>query len=51
MIEGGRWEKIELIATAWRLDLKSELVFVGDEGTTEIRRATRRQGVKVAARG
>ena len=42
---------IELIATAWRLDLKSELVLVGDEGTTEIRGATRRQGVEVAARG
>ena len=41
----------ELIATAWRLDLKSELVLVGDEGTTEIRGATRRQGVEVAARG
>ncbi|MCP9464338.1 MAG: TonB-dependent receptor plug domain-containing protein [Nitrospira sp.] len=44
-------EGLELIATAWRLDLKSELVFVGDEGTTEIRGATRRQGVEVAARG
>lgn len=42
---------MELIATVWRLDLKSELVFVGDEGTTEIRGATRRQGVEVAARG
>lgn len=41
----------ELIVTAWRLDLQSELVFVGDEGTTEIRGATRRQGVEVAARG
>ncbi len=44
-------EGLELIATAWRLDLKSELVLVGDEGTTEIRGATRRQGVEVAARG
>lgn len=44
-------EGVELIATVWRLDLKSELVFVGDEGTTEIRGATRRQGVEVAARG
>ncbi len=42
---------IELIATVWRLDLKSELVLIGDEGTTEIRGATRRQGVEVAARG
>lgn len=30
-------EGLELIATAWRLDLKSELVLIGDEGTTEIR--------------
>jgi outer membrane receptor protein involved in Fe transport len=44
-------EGVELIATLWRLDLKSELVFVGDEGTTEIRGATRREGVEVAARG
>ncbi|MCS6896346.1 MAG: TonB-dependent receptor plug domain-containing protein, partial [Nitrospira sp.] len=43
--------RVELIATAWRLDLASELVFVGDEGTTESRGATRRQGVEVAARG
>lgn len=42
---------VELIATLWRLDLKSELVFVGDEGTTEIRGATTREGVEVAARG
>ena len=44
-------EGVEFIATLWRLDLKSELVFVGDEGTTEIRGASRREGVEVAARG
>ena len=44
-------EGVELIATLWRLDLKSELVFVGDEGTTKIRGASRREGVEVAARG
>ncbi len=44
-------EGVELIATLWRMDLKSELVFIGDEGTTEIRGATRREGVEVAARG
>ena len=42
---------LEFIATLWRLDLKSELVFVGDEGTTEIRGPSRREGVEVAARG
>ncbi|GKS65988.1 TonB-dependent receptor [Nitrospira sp.] len=44
-------EGLEVLATAWRLDLKSELVLVGDEGTTEIRGATRRQGVEIAVRG
>ena len=44
-------EGVEFIATLWRLDLKSELLFVGDEGTTEIRGATRREGLEVAARG
>ncbi len=44
-------EGVEFIATAWRLDLQSELVFVGDEGTTEISGRSRRQGVELAARG
>ena len=42
---------VELTATAWALDLQSELVFVGDEGTTEIRGASRRRGVELAVRG
>ncbi len=44
-------EGLELVVTAWRIDLQSELVFVGDEGTTEIRGPSRRQGFEVAARG
>lgn len=44
-------EGLEAIVTLWQMDLKSELVFVGDEGTTEIRGASRRRGVEVAARG
>jgi outer membrane receptor protein involved in Fe transport len=44
-------EGFEFIATLWRLDLQSELVFVGDEGTTEIRGPSRREGVEVAVRG
>jgi hypothetical protein len=44
-------DKLELIATLWALDLKSELVFVGDEGTTEARGPTRRYGMEVGARG
>jgi outer membrane receptor protein involved in Fe transport len=42
---------VEFLLTAWRIDLQSELVFVGDGGTTEIRGPSRRQGVEVAARG
>lgn len=42
---------LELMITAWALDLKQELVLIGDEGTTEIRGATRRRGIEVAARG
>lgn len=44
-------DQMELIATLWALDLKSELVFVGDEGTTEARGPTRRYGMEVGARG
>ncbi len=44
-------DTIELLATVWMLDIGSELVFVGDEGTTEPRGATERYGVEVAARG
>lgn len=44
-------DRMELIATLWALDLKSELVFVGDEGTTEARGPTRRYGMEVGARG
>jgi hypothetical protein len=44
-------EGLEFIATLWAIDLQSELVFVGDDGTTEIRGPTRRRGVEVAMRG
>ncbi len=44
-------DRMELIATFWTLNLASELVFVGDEGTTEARGPTQRYGVEVAARG
>lgn len=42
---------LEFTVTAWRIDLQSELLFVGDEGTTEIRGPSRRQGFEVSARG
>ncbi len=44
-------DRLELIVTLWALDLQSELVFVGDAGTTDARGATRRYGMEVAARG
>ena len=44
-------DRLELLATLWGLDLQSELVFVGDTGTTEVRGPTRRYGVEVGARG
>jgi outer membrane receptor protein involved in Fe transport len=42
--------RIELSAALWRLDLSSELVFVGDTGDTEASDATIRQGVDVELR-
>jgi hypothetical protein len=36
-------------AAAWGLDLDSELLFVGDAGTTEASRPSRRRGVELAA--
>ena len=39
------------MTTLWAIDLKSELVFVGDEGTTERRGPTRRRGIEAALRG
>lgn len=44
-------DHLELFTTFWWLDLKSELVFVGDAGTTEARGPTRRYGVEVGGRG
>jgi outer membrane receptor protein involved in Fe transport len=44
------FERLDLAGSVFRLDLGSELVWVGDEGTTEARGATRRQGVEAEAR-
>jgi outer membrane receptor protein involved in Fe transport len=38
--------RAEVFATYWFLDLGSELVFVGDEGTTEARGRTHREGLE-----
>src|SRR6185436_1437055 len=37
----------QLALTAWKLDLDSELIYVGDAGATEPSRATRRHGVEL----
>jgi hypothetical protein len=42
---------MELTGTLWAVDLNSELVFAGDQGTTQIRGASRRRGMEIAARG
>lgn len=39
---------MSLTATVWTMDIQSELVFVGDAGTTEISGATRRTGVDLS---
>jgi TonB-dependent receptor-like protein len=44
------WNWSEFLATFWLLDLGSELVFVGDEGTTEPRGKTRRLGTEFSSR-
>ncbi len=44
------WDWAEVLATLWLLDLESELVFVGDEGTTEIREESRRTGTELSMR-
>ena len=44
------WDRLDLAAALWILDLNSELVFVGDDGTTEARGPTRRWGIDFEAR-
>ncbi len=41
---------LDLAASAFLLDLDSEIVWIGDAGTTEARGATRRLGVEASAR-
>ena len=42
--------RTEIFFTYWFLDLKSELVFIGDEGTTEAQGPSRRQGLETGAK-
>jgi outer membrane receptor protein involved in Fe transport len=42
--------RTEIFATYWFLDLASELVFVGDEGTTEPRGPSHREGLELGVK-
>lgn len=44
------FNRLDIAAAAWRLDLESETVWLGDEGTTESSDATRRFGVELETR-
>jgi outer membrane receptor protein involved in Fe transport len=43
------FDRLDVAAAYWWLNLQREFVFVGDAGTTELRPRSRRQGVEVAA--
>ncbi len=43
-------ERFTFSLAAWGLDLQNELVYIGDEGTTEVNGPTRRIGLDVEAR-
>jgi outer membrane receptor protein involved in Fe transport len=49
---GFRWadETVAISAAAWLLDLESEFIWVGDEGTTEQAGRSRRLGIDIEAR-
>jgi outer membrane receptor protein involved in Fe transport len=44
------FDRLDLAGSLFRLDLDSELVWVGDEGTTEANGPTRRRGLEAEAR-
>ena len=45
------WQsRVDLALSLWRLDLENELVYIGDEGGTEVRGPSRRQGVELELR-
>ena len=47
-VRSARISGLQSTLTLWRLDIDSELVFVGDAGTTSASRPSRRQGVEWA---
>jgi hypothetical protein len=48
-IRSTRLRHFQVTAALWRLDLESELLFVGDAGTTAASRPSRRRGVELSA--
>jgi hypothetical protein len=44
-----RFRRLQATAAFWRLGLDSELLFVGDAGTTEASRPSRRRGLEMSA--
>ncbi len=49
-VRGRFLKRLDLAAAVWRLDLASETVWLGDEGTTEASDSTRRFGGELEAR-
>ena len=45
-----QWDRLEVSASFWLMDLTSELVYVGDLGTTRILGSTRRYGTDLGSR-
>lgn len=45
-----QWDRLEVSASFWLLDLTSELVYQGNLGTTQILGATRRYGTELGSR-
>ncbi len=48
-VRSAPFPRFHLTAALWGLDIASELLFVGDAGTTEASRPTRRAGLELAA--
>jgi TonB family protein len=44
------WDRLDLAAAGWLLDLDNETTWNGDDGTTEVSGATRRYGVELEGR-
>ncbi|HEY4156511.1 MAG TPA: TonB-dependent receptor [Polyangiaceae bacterium] len=47
---GRLWQRLDLAAAAWLLDLNNETTWNGDDGTTNVSPATRRYGIELEGR-